>query len=214
MRLLALFLAVLATTPLQAADALYGRVVAIQDGDTLTLLTADRVEVRVRLAEIDCPERRQDWGARARQALADKVFRKSVEVSVVDVDRYGRIVGRIYLDGRDINRELVSEGHAWVHRQYMSDRSLLDEEAAARGAGRGLWGQGEPMPPWDYRRGSRSSSRSPRSTEAAPGEFSCGAKRYCREMRSCAEARFYLLQCGLNRLDGDGDGVPCEEICN
>lgn len=125
---------VLATNPLT------GRVVGVTDGDTLTVLGDGHRPVKVRLAEIDTPESRQPWGKRAKQALSQKVFGKDVEVEVLDIDRYGRRVGRVRLGERDINREMVAEGHAWVYREYLRDRSLLDVEAAARAAGRGLWG--------------------------------------------------------------------------
>lgn len=179
-----------------SADQLYGRVVRIQHGDTFTLLTSNREEVRVRLAEIDCPERKQSWGKRAWQALADKVFQESILVAVVDVDRYERVVGRVFFDGRDINRELVAEGHAWAYRQYMTDRSLLDDEAAARSASRGLWGDSRPTPPWEYRRGNRAGGQRSAPEQKTSGAFSCGSKRYCGEMGSCAEARYYLIQLG------------------
>ena len=194
-------------------ETLLGRVVAVADGDTLTLLTSNREQVRIRLAEIDTPERRQPWGSRARQALANAVLQKEIRVEVVDVDRYDRVVGRIWLGNRDVNRELVAEGHAWVYRQYMTDRSLLDDEAAARSASRGLWGDSRPIPPWEYRWGNRAGSQRSAPEQQASGAFSCGSKRYCGEMGSCAEARYHLTQCGLTRLDGDGDGVPCESIC-
>lgn len=135
------------------ADTLEGKVVGIADGDTLTLL-AHNMQYRVRLAEIDAPERGQPHGNSARQALSDKVFRKTVQVEVIDRDRYGRLVGRIQLDGRDINREMVSEGHAWVYRRYLRDTTLLDDENAARTAGHGLWGlqADQVTPPWEWRR--------------------------------------------------------------
>lgn len=192
-------------------DTLSGQVVSIADGDTVTLLTAERDQVRIRLAEIDTPERGQPWGSRARQALADKVFRKHVAIEVIDTDRYGRAVGRIWLDDRDINRELVQEGHAWVYRRYMRDPSLLDDEAAAKGAGAGLWGLpvAQRTEPWKWRQGSRSAA--PPAPEGQT--FTCGTKRYCRELASCEEARYYLRECGLARLDGDGDGIPCETLC-
>lgn len=193
-----------------AATNLNGMVVGIADGDTLTLLV-DRQQHRIRLAEIDTPERGQDWGARARQALADKVFERRVRVETLDVDRYGRIVGRIWLGDRDINREMVAEGHAWVYRDYLEDRSLLEDERRARAAGLGLWGLAGAVAPWEFRRG----GAPPTGYSVLPDDaaFSCGGKRYCREMRSCAEARFHLRACGLTRLDGDGDGIPCEALC-
>jgi endonuclease YncB( thermonuclease family) len=143
-----LLVALLATTPIS------GKVVAVADGDTLTVLTDSQREVRVRLAEIDTPESRQPWGKRAKQALSQKVFGQQVEIEVLDVDRYGRRVGRVRLGARDINRELVAEGHAWVYREYLRDRSLLDVEAAAREARRGLWAlpESDRLEPWNWRK--------------------------------------------------------------
>ncbi|MFH1809059.1 MAG: thermonuclease family protein [Pseudomonadota bacterium] len=137
-----------------ASAPLSGRVVGVSDGDTITVLAEGRRPVRVRLAEIDTPESRQPWGKRAKQALSHKVFDQQVVVEVLDVDRYGRSVGRVRLGKRDINREMVSEGHAWVYRDYLRDRSLLDVEAEAREARRGLWSLGESdrLEPWLWRR--------------------------------------------------------------
>ena len=133
----------------------------------------------------------------------------------MNTDRYGRTVGHVYLGDRHINREMVREGHAWVYRKYLEDQSLLEDEEVAREAGEGMWGlpETERLPPWEW----RAAKWGRASREAGldePGEsFTCGTKRYCREMASCAEARSYLEECGLARLDGDGDGVPCEAIC-
>ena len=204
MRILLLFLIVVLPA---SAEMIEGEVVAIADGDTVTVLVG-RQQIKVRLAEIDTPERGQPWGNRARQALAEQVFRKTVQVDITDTDRYGRSIGKIWLDGRDINRELVAGGHAWVYRQYMTDRTLLRDESKAREAKLGLWSLPNPIPPWDWRRGSRSSP----GASGEPHE-SCGSKRYCREMVSCDEAKFHLKECDLSRLDGDSDGVPCETLC-
>ncbi len=135
-------------------------VVGVGDGDTVTLL-ADRAgnlqQLRLRLTEIDTPERTQPWGTRARQALADKVFQQRVRVVCAGEDRYGRLLGRLYLGDRDINREMVQEGHAWVYRRYSSDIGLLEDEQTAKKAGIGLWSlpQSEQVPPWLWRRGQR-----------------------------------------------------------
>ncbi len=140
------------------AQELTGYVVKIADGDTLTVLV-DREQVRVRLAEIDTPERGQPWASQARQALAAKVFNRDVRVVVIDMDRYGRTVGRVYVGDRDVCRELVAEGHAWVFRRYNRDKSLLNDEAKARASRRGLWGLSEePVPPWDWRRATSSAN--------------------------------------------------------
>ena len=93
----------------------------------------------VRLAEIDTPERGQPWASRAKQALSDKVFRKQVEVRVLNIDRYGRTIGHVWIGDRHINREMVREGHAWVYRQYLDDKTLLDDETYTRENEIGLW---------------------------------------------------------------------------
>lgn len=140
--------------PVSHADTTYtGKVISIADGDTLRVLYRDG-QLKIRLAEIDTPERKQPWGIRAKQALSDKVFAQTVNAVEIDRDRYGKIVGRVYLDGRDINRELVAEGHAWVYRKCMRDESLLEDEATARDAGIGLWPlpEAQRVPPWEWRR--------------------------------------------------------------
>lgn len=100
--------------PTDTVEPIEGRVVAITDGDGFTLLTAAKVRIKVRLAEIDAPETRQPYGARAKQTLAELVFNKPVQVEVVNTDRYGRPVVRVSAAGRDVNAELVRRGAAWV----------------------------------------------------------------------------------------------------
>lgn len=204
---------VLASAGVAAGD-LAGEVIAIADGDTFRLLTPDKKQVRVRLAAIDTPEQGQPYSARARQALSDLVFRRDVRVKVIDTDRYGRTVGRVFVGDLDVNAELVRRGAAWVYRKYADDESLYRLEAEARAARRGIWSlpEAQRVPPWEWRNGKRNAepvaSRSPSSPD-----FVCGAKTYCREMHSCAEAKFHFEQCGLTRIDGDGDGRPCETLC-
>jgi len=128
-----------------------GVVVAVVDGDTVDVLV-NRQPVRVRLAEIDAPEKGQAFGTRARQALAAAVFRNTVTVKETGRDGFGRTLGTITLDGRNINRVMVAEGWAWAYRHYLKDRSLLDVEASARSARAGLWADSNPIAPWDWRR--------------------------------------------------------------
>lgn len=137
-----------------AAADLSGRVVGIADGDTLTLLTPEKRQVRVRLAGIDTPERAQPYGSRARQELSDLAFGKEADVAVQDNDRYGRTVGRVRTGGLDVNAEMVRRGAAWVYRQYNRDPSLPALETEARAAGRGLWAlpEAQRVPPWEWRR--------------------------------------------------------------
>jgi endonuclease YncB( thermonuclease family) len=129
-----------------------GKVVSVTDGDTINLLVNGE-KLKVRLAEIDAPERGQPWGRRARAALAEKVARQSVNVDEVGRDRYGDIIGKLWFGDRYINRELLQEGHAWADRKYPQDQTLLGDEAAAKKAMLGQWSlpESKQVPPWVWR---------------------------------------------------------------
>ena len=181
-------------------------------------------QVKVRLGEIDTPESNgQPYGERAKQTLSDLAYNKQARVVVQDTDKYGRTVGRVYVGGVDVNAEMVKQGAAWVYRTYAKDQVLYRLEEQAKAAKRGLWAlpEAERMPPWEWRHGGKSGSASPTLATPAPtvpittasGGFTCGSKRYCREMTSCEEAKFYLTQCGVSSLDGNHDGVPCATLC-
>lgn len=130
------------------------KAVGITDGDTFTCLTAQHQQLKVRMAEIDTPERRQPYGEKAKQALADLVHGKQVSLQVAGKDRYQRTVARVHQGQVDVNRELVSRGAAWVYRQYNRDKSLLLVEANAKAARRGLWAlpEAQRIEPWKWRR--------------------------------------------------------------
>ena len=134
-------------------EILSGRVTKVVDGDTLYLRVDGNQHV-IRLHEIDAPELGQPWGRQARQALSQKVSSKNVMVEVSTTDAYGRLVGKVWLDERDINRVMVWQGHAWAYRQYLENRLLLKYEASAKKEGIGLWSQADPIPPWEWRRDS------------------------------------------------------------
>lgn len=129
-----------------------GRVVGVADGDTATLLTPEKQQIKIRLAQIDAPEKAQPFGQRSKQSLSELIFGEEVRVKVETTDRYGRTVGRIFLDNLDINLEQVRRGMAWAYRHYLADRSFLDAEQIARSAKRGIWGEPNPVPPWEFRR--------------------------------------------------------------
>ena len=204
-----------------AGPSYQARVVHIHDGDSLIVSDGER-QRDLRIYEIDAPERGQPWGRRATQALARLVEGKLLRVEFINPDRYGREVSKLSVDGVCVACELVRGGHAWAYRKYLRNPELLELEREARAARLGLWGQPAHtfVPPWEWRQGARSVSAEAAALAAlpavAPGDstaVACGAKRYCKEMSSCAEARFYLQRCGLGGVDGDGDGVPCETIC-
>ncbi len=125
--------------------------VGVSDGDTITVLHDGKGE-RIRLHGIDCPEKRQAFGKRAKQLTSNLVFGKTVTVQVLDRDRYGRTVGVVLLpDRRSLNHELVRAGLAWMYRRYTHDQSLSDLEEEARVARRGLWADPHAVPPWEWR---------------------------------------------------------------
>ncbi len=106
---------------------------------------------RVFLAEIDAPEKRQAWYRESRKALARKIAGKVVTVEGVDRDRAGRLIARIWLDGRDINSEMVAEGHAWASRKRPRSAALIESQRQAKKAQLGLWSQPDPVAPWTWR---------------------------------------------------------------
>jgi endonuclease YncB( thermonuclease family) len=130
-----------------------GKVVSIADGDTITILM-DNTQYKIRLAEIDTPERAQPYGSKSKEILSAIVFGKEVTARVQDKDRYGRYVARIYQGTTDVNREMIRLGAAWVYRQYLTDESLLDVENEAKAENRGLWSlpESQKIPPWEWRR--------------------------------------------------------------
>ena len=190
-----------------------GKVVGITDGDTFTLLTSDKQQIKIRLSEVDAPENDQPFVTRSKQVLSDLIFSKDVLVVQDDIDQYERPVCQVYVGNTHVNRKMVQEGMAWVYRNYLKDKTLLQDEQAAREAKRGLWSlpSTEQVPPWEWRKRKRAaSSKEPKANNP---QFKCGTKQYCKEMASCEEAKYYMEHCGLTRLDGDGDGIPCEALC-
>ena len=110
------FIALLFLLPsISLAQSLTGRVVSVADGDTVTILTPGRQQVKIRLGQIDAPEKAQPFGQRSKQSLSDLIFGKEVRVQVETTDRYGRTVGRIFQDNLDINLEQVKRGMACGH---------------------------------------------------------------------------------------------------
>lgn len=129
------------------------RVVGVTDGDTITVLEDGSQRHKIRLHGIDTPERGQPHYRQAKNALSELIAGATVGIRVVDTDRYGRTVGVIYHDKRNINLAMIQEGHAWWYRKYAQyDRQLQGAETEARKAQRGLWTQTDPIPPWEWRR--------------------------------------------------------------
>ena len=140
-----------------AADSVTGKVVRVADGDTITILTNDKEQVKIRFAGIDCPERAQPWGRNATEALKAVLTGEPVTVGIMDVDRYGRTVGRVYIKGMNVNRHLVESGNCWVYPRYAKDKELFRLQGDAKAAQRGLWRlpEIERVPPWEWLKNNR-----------------------------------------------------------
>lgn len=144
-----LFACLLAFAPAALAE-LAGRVVAVHDGDTISVRTAERT-VRVRMHGIDAPEDGQAHGNAARRALAERLIGRDVRVIERGRDPFGRTLGVVWLVEQNVNALQVQDGWAWVFRRYTSDAWLLALEVEARAARRGLWRDAHPIPPWQWR---------------------------------------------------------------
>lgn len=187
-----LLMLALVLVPTLAAE-LEAVVTKVIDGDTIEAGERD-----VRLQGIDAPERDQPHGNEATAALKSVILHRRVRLAVQGTDQYGRFIAAVYRDGQNINRWLVEQGHAWEYNRYSEDPALGRLEWKARRADRGLWAAESPIPPWEWRHRSSSSS---------------GGDRNCSDFTSqrAAQRFFERHQPGdPHRLDGDGDGRACE----
>jgi endonuclease YncB( thermonuclease family) len=128
------------------------KVVGVIDGDTITALCPGNEQVKVRLAEIDAPEKKQPFGTRSKQLLSDLCFGEQAEVFPEKTDRYGRTIARVKCDGKDASVHQVQAGMAWVYDRYVTDRGLYQVQAMAKAGGLGLWVDAQPVPPWEWRK--------------------------------------------------------------
>ena len=152
-------LAVLTTT--SNADTLTGRVVGIADGDTLTVLDATNTQHKIRLSGIDSPEKKQPFGQHCKQSLSDLAYDRAVAVESNKLDRWGRVIGKVLVDGQDANLEQVRRGCGWHYKRYQNEQILDDRlaynraEESARADRVGLWADRDPLAPWEWRKARR-----------------------------------------------------------
>ena len=220
---LGLLLGAMLPTIRAIAQPLQATVVSVGDGDTVRVRTSAKT-LTVRLACMDAPEMSQrPFG----QASANRLKQllpvgQTVALKIVDTDKYGRTVAKIYSGSLSVNLALVQEGQAVVYRQYLAgcpelrDR-LLAAEASAKSRRLGLWEQSDPVMPWDYRHRVKSSGTHTTSTRvfAAPAVKSRPNQDYnCSDFQTQAEAQRMLEAYPGDpfRLDGDHDGIACESL--
>lgn len=136
-----------------ASADISGRIVRVLDGDTVEVLETDNRLTRVRLAGIDAPEKSQPFGQRSRQELSSLVAQRTVTVTGEDTDRYGRLLGTVWLGETDVNAGQIRKGLAWAYRYHgkpaRADYALL--EAEARQHAIGLWSVPGQTEPWRWR---------------------------------------------------------------
>jgi endonuclease YncB( thermonuclease family) len=152
-----IFIFLLLFCNLVCAELISGRVVAISDGDTITVLDRSNTPHKIRLMGIDAPEKSQSYGNISKSNLSDLIYLKSVEVVWEKKDRYNRIIGKVNLNNIDICLQQIRSGLAWHYKKYAyeqnsADRTLYSEaENSAKLSKLGLWKDMNPVPPWDFR---------------------------------------------------------------
>lgn len=205
-----------------------GKVVAVLDGDTLMVIRGGH-PVKVRLAEIDAPEKSQPFGMASKKSLAEMVKGKQIQVKSSAVDDYGRLIAKVRVGEVNVNHEQVRRGMAWEYSRYHSNRALMALQRDAQQARRGLWEESDPVEPSLWRKqhpgtgpvqphAAISTASTPVASASSDHAMrldsgqACG-KKHCSEMDSCGEAERNLSLCRQNALDGDADGKPCERLC-
>lgn len=125
--------------------------IKVADGDTIKVRLDDDSVENVRLYGVDCPEKRQPFGERAMEFTKDMVLGKTVNISPVTTDKYGRTVAWVYVDGKCLDKELLKAGLAWHYKEYAKEKELAILEEEARAKKIGLWQDSNPTPPWEWR---------------------------------------------------------------
>lgn len=154
------FFAVTSQSSKKENNILNGKVTAITDGDTFKLLTQDSTLIKVRLANIDCPERKQPFSSRAKQFVSEAIFGDYIKIHVLKKDRYGRFIANVmYSDSLNLSYQLVNHGLAWHYVQYSKDNKLQAMEDLARKNKIGLWSDPNAIAPWQWRANKKEASR-------------------------------------------------------
>ncbi|QDV30324.1 Thermonuclease precursor [Planctopirus ephydatiae] len=194
---------VLAAPP-KVVEEFTGKVIGVTDGDTIKVLV-NKDSVTVRLEGIDAPESGQSYGKKSKEALAEIVAGKTVNVKKTGTDKYGRTLGIVIVGDSDANAKMVEDGWAWHFKKYNDEERLAKLEDAALKAKRGLWADATPLAPWDY----RARQRTP---EVAPGEAKDQKLSYWLNTSSGVrhnERCEHFQKTKKGRLCGADEGKPC-----
>ncbi|MCP5272663.1 MAG: thermonuclease family protein [Burkholderiaceae bacterium] len=216
-----------------SAATLSGHVDKVIDGDSLVFAPAGGGKpLEVRLHGIDAPEGCQAGGEASREYLASFVMGKPATLQTKGKDSYGRTLGVLTVEDLVVNQRMVAEGHAWSLRSKWNQGPYVAQEKVAQAFKRGLHAERGAVFPWDFRRshgpcgasdGAASAPKAaaaepaasrlavPAATVVASSGFRCDGRTHCSQMRSCAEAEYFLAHCPGVKMDGNRDGVPCEQ---
>jgi endonuclease YncB( thermonuclease family) len=178
------------------AAAITGKIVGVHDGDTVTLLTAEKKQIKIRLEAIDAPETGQEYGQKSKAALSALVFGKNVEARISKEDRYGRSLAWIEADGVSVNRRMVADGWAWQYLEYNRDPDIAAMQEKAKAARLGIWAAANPpMPPWEFRKLGKNSPvpAIPKATEVEERP----APKETKTERPSAGAKYWINSNGV-----------------
>lgn len=134
------------------AQEMSGLVVYVSDGDTFHLRLPSGEKLKVRVADIDCPERAQSYGLEAKEFVINEIMDREIVIDIMKTDRYGRKVARVKYDTKDLSEELIINGFAWHYKQYSNDPELEKLEKEARQKGEKIWSEKNPVAPWEFRK--------------------------------------------------------------
>lgn len=158
-KVILLFYLVSFNTSTKSPDFFFGKVVGVKDGDTIEVLYEGKGET-IRLLDIDCPEKKQAFGTKAKQFTSDLCFGKEVKVvSHGKRDRYKRLLATVFVGDINVNEELVKSGFAWHFKKYSDKQIFADLENRARENKIGLWADPYPIAPWDYRKNRKTQTK-------------------------------------------------------
>jgi endonuclease YncB( thermonuclease family) len=163
-KILFFFIALIFSAQLNAKE-ITGKVIKVVDGDTVYILTKEFKTVKTRLSFIDAPERSQAFGNKAKRYLTDLIANKNVKFISKKKDKYGREIGKIIYNGKDINLEMIYAGYAWHYKYYQKDQTPNERlryttaENFAKSYGTGLWKEKNAIPPWKWRKLKRKKSK-------------------------------------------------------
>ncbi len=176
MRVLAWCVLLLSILPcsISFSETITGKVISVADGDTITILTPRKEQLKIRLSAVDTPEGGQAYGNKAKQFTSSMVYRKQVQVEKETVDRYGRTVGFVYVNGSNLSEQIITNGYGWVYRKYCKWAfcdDWLELEEQARNSRKGLWADPHAIPPWEWRKQKRNGSAGSAGVEGGVGIY-------------------------------------------